>query len=134
MFIELDLFYVFDAVLDIGPFGGFAVQPAALQVKDAFACRSCLFCDNVDVLNACHIAFANHLNGDAAQGGNRDKDYFFLIGELKKQSLDLLGAFRLSATGRPERVFPDDKRPGDFAGIKRNEYFCRVQLLTFLLS
>ena len=83
MFIELDLFYVFYAVLDIGPFGGFAVQPAALQVKDAFACRSCLFCDNVDVLNACHIAFANHLNGDAAQGGNRDKDYFFLIGELK---------------------------------------------------
>ena len=61
-------------------------------------------------------------------------DYFFLIGELKKQFLDLLGAFRLSATGRSERVFPDDKRPGDFAGIKRNKYFCRVQLLTFLLS
>ena len=106
MFIELDLFYVFDAVLDIGPFGGFAVQPAALQVKDAFACRSYLFCDNVDVLNACHIAFANNLNGDAAQGGNR--------------------AVRT--------CFPDDKRPGDFAGIKRNKYFCRVQLLTFLLS
>ena len=77
MFIELDLFYVFDAVLDIGPFGGFAVQPAALQVKDAFACRSYLFCDNVDVLNACHIAFANNLNGDATQGGNRTPERVF---------------------------------------------------------
>ena len=79
--ICLFLFDHFRAVLDVDAMGGFAVQPAALQVEDAFACRSCLFCDNVDVLNACHIAFANHLNGDAAQGGNRDKDYFFLIGE-----------------------------------------------------